>query len=314
MTRTRYSRSTMTNTPPPSEATYPHLNDAARAFVDQTDKARIYAIREGSWLGYKDAKRILERMEELLDYPRITRMPNMLLVAPSFNGKTSILSRFMSLHPPDLDPAGEVTICPVVMVEAPPKPDISDFYTRILDALMTPYKPTASVPEKYSQIKGLFRKMNVRMLIVDEIHHLIAGSLNRQQEFRNALKSLGNETTITMVAAGIEDAYNAFNTDPQMSSRFTPETLPLWKANNEFGSLLATLELRAPLKEQSNLKDPQMMLAIHIRSEGTLGDMCDLVKELAVDAIRSKTERITLDRISSLPWVPPSKRKQFKRL
>jgi hypothetical protein len=199
------------------------------------------------------------------------------------------------------------------MVEAPPKPDITDFYTRILDTLMTPYKPTASVPEKYSQIKRLFRQMDVRMLIVDEIHHLIAGSLNRQQEFRNALKSLGNETMVSMVAAGIEDAYNAFNTDPQMSSRFTPEDLPLWKANIEFGSLLATLELRMPLKLPSNLKDPATMLTIHTRSEGTLGDMCDLVKELAVDAIRSKVERITLERISTLPWVPPSKRKQYKR-
>jgi hypothetical protein len=296
------------------ESSYLHLNDAARALIDQSDKARIYAIRAGAWLGYKDAKRILERMEDLLEYPRITRMPNMLLVAPSFNGKTSILKRFMSMHEPDLDPAAEVTICPVVMVEAPPKPDISDFYTRILDALLTPYKPTASVQEKYSQIKRLFRQMEVRMLIVDEIHHLISGSLNRQQEFRNALKSLGNETMISIVAAGIEDAYNAFNTDPQMSSRFTPEQLPTWRPNNEFGSLLATLELRAPLRQPSNLKDPQMMLAIHTRSEGTLGDACDLIKELAVDAIRNKAERITLTRIASLPWVPPSKRKQYKRL
>jgi hypothetical protein len=297
-----------------SEENYPHLNDSARALIDRTDDERIYAIRKGAWLGYKDAKRILARMEELLAYPRITRMPNMLLVAPSFNGKTSILQRFLSLHSPDMDPDGEVTICPVVMVEAPSKPDISDFYTRILDVLMTPYKPTASVHEKYSQIKRLFRQMDVRMLIVDEIHHLIAGSLNRQSEFRNALKSLGNETGVCIVAAGIEDAYNAFNTDPQMSSRFTPEELSLWKANNDFGSLLATLELRMPLKQSSNLKAPEMMLAIHMRSEGTLGDMCDLVKELAVDAIRSKAERIAFDRINALRWVPPSKRRQHKRL
>lgn len=292
---------------------YPHLNEAASVLVERTDAERIQAIREGSWLGYKDAKRILARMEDLLNYPRITRMQNMLLVAPSFNGKTSILRRFLSLHEPDLDAANEVTICPVVLVESPPKPDIPDFYTRILDALMSPYKPTASPAEKYSQIKKLFRQMEVKMLIVDEIHHLIAGSLNRQQEFRNALKSLGNETMVTIVAAGIEDAYNAFNSDPQMSSRFMPEELPLWKANNEFGSLLATLELRTPLKRASNLKDPATMLAIHTRSEGTLGDMCDLVKELAVDAIRSKAECITLDRVNSLPWAPPSKRKQYRR-
>ncbi|MFZ6746485.1 TniB family NTP-binding protein [Undibacterium sp. JH2W] len=293
---------------------YAHLSEAASAMADCNDEKRIYAIREGTWLGYKDAKRILARMEDLLNYPRITRMPNMLLVAPSFNGKTSILERFLSLHPPDLDPTNEITICPVVLVEAPPKPDISDFYTRILDVLMTPYKPTASVPEKYSQIKKLFRQMEVKMLIVDEIHHLIAGSLNRQQEFRNALKSLGNETSVAIVAAGIEDAYNAFNTDPQMSSRFTPEELPLWRANNEFGALLATLEQRMPLRKPSTLKAPSSMLTIHMRSEGTLGDMCDLVKELAVDAIRTKTECITVERINELTWVPPSKRKQYRRL
>ena len=118
---------------------------------------------------------------------------------------------------------------------------------------------------------------------------------------------------VTIVAAGIEDAYNAFNTDPQMSSRFTPEELPLWNANNEFGSLLATLEMRMPLRQASNLKEPAMMLAIHTRSEGTLGDTCDLVKELAVDAIRSKEERITLERVNELQWVPPSKRKQYRR-
>lgn len=293
---------------------FSHLNEAARALLDVSDEERIRAIRSGTWLGYPRAKEILARMEDLLDYPRVTRMPNMLLVAPSFNGKTSILERFLSQHPPDLDPAGEATICPVVMVESPPNPDTSSFYSRILDALMAPYKPTASAQEKNSQVKLLFKQMDVKMLIVDEIHHLIAGSLNRQKDFRNALKSLGNETKVVIVAAGIEDAYNAFNTDPQMSSRFMPEELPLWRADRQFGALLATLELRTPLGKPSNLKEPAKMLEIHTRSEGTLGDMCDLFKELAVDAIRSKAEEITLERIRSLRWVPPSRRKLHRRL
>ena len=295
-------------------AAYPHLNDAAKELVNAPDVARIHAIRAGTWLGYPRAKEILTRMEDLLEYPRITRMPNMLLVAQSFNGKTSILERFMAQHPPDLDPLGETTICPVVMVESPPTPDVSAFYSRILDALMARYKPAAAVQDKNSQIKVLFRQMGVKMLIVDEIHHLIAGSLNRQKDFRNALKSLGNETKVVIVAAGIEDAFNAFNTDPQMSSRFSPEELPLWRADNQFGSLLATLELRSPLKMPSKLKEPAMMLEMHTRCEGTLGDLCDLFKELAVDAIRRKEEQITLEQIRSLRWVPPSKRKQYQRV
>ena len=199
------------------------------------------------------------------------------------------------------------------MVESPPTPDVSAFYTRILDALFAQYKPTAAVQEKNTQVKHLFKQLGVKMLIVDEIHHLIAGSMNKQRDFRNALKSLGNETKVVIVAAGIEDAYNAFNTDPQMSSRFTPEVLPLWKADVQFGALLATLEKRTPLKKASNLKLPEKMQAIHDRSEGTLGDMCDLFKELAIDAIRSGTEEITLKQINALGWLPPSKRKGQQR-
>lgn len=296
-----------------SPAPYPHLNVTTCALLEGSDKERIRAIRAGTWLAYRRAREILELMEGLLDYPKIIRMPNILLVAPSFNGKTSILRRFLDNHPPSQDPAGEVTICPVLFVESPPGPNIGALYIEILDKLQVPYKTTAGIPEKLSQILKLFKLMDVRILILDEIHHLISGSVARQQEYRNALKSLGNAAQICIVASGTEDAHNAFSTDPQMRSRFRTEELPKWAATNEFGSILATLEQRTPLRLPSNLKDPRMMMAIHLRSEGMLGDICDLVKELAIDAIRNKTEQILLDRITTLKWAPPSHRKQQQR-
>ena len=260
------------------------------------------------------AKFALERMEELLLYPRVTRMPNMLLVGPSFSGKTSIIERFLELHPPVIDLEAEVNVCPVVVVEAPHKPDISDFYSRILDALGGPYKPTAPTSEKYSQVKRLFKHLDVHVLVVDEIHHLIAGSMNRQREFRNALKSLGNETKVCIVAAGIEEAYNAFNADPQMSSRFVPLVLPKWKAGEQMGTLLATLEHRMPLRLPSHLGSVEMMMEIDSRAEGPLGDVCDFVRAAGVNAIRNGAEKITLTQLKHLNWVPPSKRKHYPRM
>lgn len=161
-----------------TDTQFPHLNESAKTLVTASDEERIRGIRAGTWLAYPRAKEILARLEDLLAYPRITRMPNILLVAPSFNGKTSILERFKELHPPDIDPSKEATHYPIVMIEAPPIPDVSSFYSRILDALMTPYKPISNIQDKNSQIKLLFKKLGVKMLIVDEIHHLIAGSLN----------------------------------------------------------------------------------------------------------------------------------------
>ncbi len=290
-----------------------HLHKNAQAQLDLSEVERIRIIQAGSWMALDHAKRAIERMEELLAHPRVTRMPNLLLVGASFSGKTSIIEHFRDMHLPDLDPTAECSTCPVIMVEAPFKPDISDFFSRILDALMCPYKPTSPPHEKYSQIKRLFKQLDVRVLIVDEIHHLIAGSLNRQREFRNALKSLGNETKVCIVAAGIEEAYNAFNADSQMSSRFVPMVLPKWCAGQAMGSLLATLESRMPLKLASNLASVPMMMEIDRRAEGPLGDICDLVRTAGVDAIRKKTEQITLKQLQGLDWTPPSKRKHYPR-
>lgn len=296
-----------------SNSNLAHLHKNAREQVDLGDKERIRIIQAGSWMALDHAKRALERMEELLAHPPVTRMPNLLLVGASFSGKTSIIEHFRDMHLPDLDPTAEFSTCPVVMVEAPYKPDTSDFYSRILDALMSPYKPTAPAQAKYSQIKRLFKQLGVRVLIVDEIHHLIAGSLNRQREFRNALKSLGNETKVCIIAAGIEESYNAFNADPQMASRFVPMTLPKWTAGQAMGNLLATLESRMPLRLPSNLASVAMMMEIDRRAEGTLGDICDLVRTAGVDAIRKKTEQITLKQLQTVDWTPPSKRKHYPR-
>ena len=300
----------MTTTDPASNE-YAHLHPKARAQLDLPDKERIKIIQAGSWISLDHAKRAIERMEELRDHPIVTRMPNLLLIGSSFSGKTTIIEHFLQANQPSHDPTSETSKCPVIMVEAPPKPHTGDFYSRILEKLMAPFKPNAGDEEKLAQIKTLFQQLEVRVLIIDEIHHLIAGGLKAQREFRNALKSLGNLTKVCMVAAGTEEADAAINLDPQLSSRFQPMLMPKWKVGKDMGVLLATLEQRMPLRHPSNLKSPEVMAEIALRAEQTLGDICDLVRTAGVDAIRQKTERITLERLKELDWVPPSKRRKY---
>lgn len=290
-----------------------HLDDKARQKLLLSDEERIRSIRVGTWVGIEHVKEVLDRLEDMLQTPEVTRPPCMLVVGPAFSGKTSIAEHFVALHPPDLSPDNETTVAPVVMIDAPPKPDLSDFYSRILDRLMAPYKPTASTHEKYAQVKRLFRELGVKMLIVDEIHHLIAGSLNRQREFRNAIKSLSNETKVSLVVLGIEEARTAIYSDEQFSSRFIPYELPMWSNDKAFARLLRTMERRTPLRKPSDLGSPDMVNVIYSKSESNLGDIFDLVKEASVMAIRNGSECITRELLDSMKWVPPSKRKLFRR-
>lgn len=292
------------------ESRYPHLGKAALKQIELPDDQRILAIKEGPWIPYPRAKQILDRMEELLEYPRIDRMPHMMIIGASNNGKTKILRHFEEKHKPDKNPGGEYSIIPVVLIEAPPKPDLGDFYDRILTAIWQPYSIRAKDPDKAREIKKVCHNIQLKLLMVDEIQHINAGAPGKQLEFRNGLKSLGNELKISIIGAGVEEAFNTFNTDPQLSNRFEPEFLPKWKLDNEFGDLLASFERQLPLKKPSNLRaDPALAQKVLWMGEGILGEIHEVLKRAATQAIKEKTEQITLEIIEKIRWTQPSKRK-----
>lgn len=288
---------------------YPHLLAHIDELADADDRTRIRAIQAGVWIGYSRAREILEQMELLLDHPRIDRMPNMLLVAPTNNGKTQILRRFLDKHPPNPNPEGDVTITPVVFVMAPPTPDIGDLCVRILEAVGAPYKEIGTPAERIRTVKKILGGIGTRVLMIDDIQHMLSGGPVKQREFRNAIKDLGNALKMPIVAAGIEEAYTVFATDPQLSNRFPPETLPTWGLDLETGRFLETLERHLPLRKPSGLKAPELVQQIVFMSEGTIGEMHTLVKKAAIDSIKKGTEAISLEILKGLRWTPPSKRK-----
>jgi AAA+ superfamily predicted ATPase len=146
--------------------------------------------------------------------------------------------------------------------------------------------------------------------MIDEIQHIIAGGQAKQREFRNSLKSLGNELQISIICAGVEEAFNAFNTDPQLSNRFEPEFLPKWNINDEYGDLLESFERRLPLKKPSNPRgDPTIAQKVLWMSEGILGETHEVLKRAAILAIKEKAEQVTLKLIEKIRWTLPSKRK-----
>ncbi len=288
---------------------YPHLGKTAIRQLELPDKERILALQQDTWISYTQAKNILARMEELFERPRVTRMPNMLITGPSNNGKTQILRRFEKLHKPDPNPDGEYSIVPVLFVEAPAKPDIGAFYDNILEAVWQPYSIRAKDPEKEHEVRNVLRNIQLKVLLIDEIQHVIAGGQAKQREFRNSLKSLGNQLKISIVAAGVTEAFNAINTDEQLSNRFEPEFLPKWNLDNNYGDLLESFERRIPLKKPSNLRNATIAQKVLWMSEGILGEIHEVLKRAAILAIKDKTEQITLKSIEKIRWTMPSKRK-----
>ena len=76
----------------------------------------------------------------------------------------------------------------------------------------------------------LMRATDVQLLVIDEVHNLLCGTRDRQRRFLNALRWLGNELQIPLVAVGTAEAMRAIHSDDQLANRFTPFVLPPWKA------------------------------------------------------------------------------------
>jgi len=77
---------------------YAHLHPSVRRFADEDAQSRIRRIRTDRWIGYARAEAVLAALEDLRSFPKRTRMPNLLLVGPSNNGKTMIVEKFRSEH------------------------------------------------------------------------------------------------------------------------------------------------------------------------------------------------------------------------
>jgi hypothetical protein len=293
-------------------AEYPHLHDSARTYASESDEARIRHIRSERWITYARAEAALQQLDDLLTVPKRTRMPNLLLVGPTNNGKTMILEKFRRSHPPTAASATEhgAADVPVLMVQMPAAPDESRFFGAILKDVGLPHLLPARAGKRQDAAVRLLQETRVRLLIIDEVHNILSGSRLHQRRLLNLLRWLGNELQIPLVASGTAEALHAVQSDDQLANRFEPLALPRWSDGPQYRQLLSTLDVLLPLRQPSHLARPALARKILASAEGVLGEVLTIVTRAAIRAISSGTEAITMKIIDEIGFIPPSQRRR----
>lgn len=284
-----------------------HLHPDLRYVLGLSAEERIAFMDQPRWLGYPLANRIIEAMRGLMEKPSRPRMPNLLMVGESNNGKTTIVQRFFKLHGQgyvneDADP-----VKPIIVTQSPPSADEKGLYIAILESFWAPYRPTDPVSKLRYQVIHQLRACHTRLLIIDEFHSLLTGGAVKQRETMNAIKLLCNELMLPIVGVGTRDAVRVLHSDPQHASRFDVVTLPAWTLTQDFQKLLAGFEKILPLKQASHLHKPELASSLHAVSGGNLGDLHRLLVECANAAILSGKEHIDGDIIQSKAWLRPTR-------
>jgi len=279
-----------------------HLIPDAKQLLELPTEQRVEAALRDRWIGYPRAHEALERLADLVNHPATLRMPNLLLVGDSGNGKSTILERFSSQHQVQEREDGS-PYCPVVSVEMPSEPNEGRFWSEVLFALCIAHRDKASAQQKKNQAVEVLRYVGCRALVIDEIHNILFGHFRAQRHFLGVIKNLSNELKIPIVAAGTPEAVSALQTDPQLGRRFEVFSLPTWDLDRSFLQLLASFERVLSLAYPSNLPSRDLATKLHGMSDGVIGELNRVLKRATVVAVRRGEERISLDTLNNLNWV-----------
>jgi hypothetical protein len=272
-----------------------HLAPEAHAVLELSDEQRIAFLAEDRWIDYPRARKVLQELERLLACPRRTRMPSLLIHGESNIGKSMIIQKFLRDHPQRefYHDTGMLQL-EGLAVEMPSAPTERRVYGQLLLAINAPYRPGDRLAAVESTALTLLRQIKPKMIVGDEVHNLLAGSAREQRASLNLLKFLSNQVPCSIVALGTRDALAAFQTDPQIASRFPGLELPRWQENEDLRGFLAGFERQLPLRKVSRISDDRAIVSsIMHATSGITGDIAALLSRAAEAAIRARTECIT---------------------
>ncbi|GEM71812.1 MULTISPECIES: TniB family NTP-binding protein [Sphingomonas] len=283
-----------------------HLAEDYRERAMWADKERIAWIRMDRWLGFPKAETVRKTLDAMLRYPPRTRMPCLLIYGQTGMGKSRIVERFEAENPRGFnDTTGTATI-PVVAVQLPPQPTDGEFYGEVLEKLGAGFAGRGDVQRARQLTRRIMGQVGARMLILDEINHMLACTPRQQRVFLNTLRYLANDLQIPLVCTGNHEARAALLTDAALAERFDAVELVRWQNDEPFRLLMVTLAAILPLRKPSQLEEERCRTAILDLSDGNTGRIFRLVETLAVRAIENGTERIEVSDLDADDLVLPS--------
>ena len=146
-------------------------------------------------------------------------------------GKTMIMERFRDDNPPGFDPGTGRERTPVLAMEMVGKPGERRFYAELLALLGAPQSPRADIVQMEQGVLRLLKAVGVQVLLIDEVHNILAGSHRDQRVVLNTLRFLSNRLQISLVCFGVTDAREAISGDVQQGASKNSRLAVGWRTS-----------------------------------------------------------------------------------
>ena len=278
-----------------------HLTPATAELLASSENERITLIREERWVTFSRARLALEAPKALLVRPRTTRMRSIAVYADSGMGRTMLMNRFKRANPLVYNAAERRSISPVVALQMPSHGTERRFYAHLLSEVGVPFFARATILDLETQAFRSLKRMDVKLLMLDEVHNILAGSAKERRILLNMLRYISNELKISLVCLGISEAREAISGDAQLARRFEELPLTRWQGNEDFQELIVAILRHLPLKLASQISARALRHVLQL-TDGVTAQIFGMFNDLAVEAIRSGAECI--EDVSIEAWRP----------
>lgn len=252
----------------------------------------------------------LQRLGELIATPARVRMPCLLIYGASGAGKSMLLEKFQRDHAESCQRRSGRRV--IVAAQMPPVPLIRSLYGELIRALNADVSPTLRLHELECMAIAMLKHAAPRMILIDEIQHLLSCNAREQRAALNALKYLANQLRVSVVAAGTHEALHVMRYDPQIASRFEQLELPLWQESDELRRFIAGYLTLLPVRRAPAAIDKRFVEYLVELTDGVTGRIVDVLRRGATHAMAERSARVGLEELqfvgARLPTIVGQKR------
>lgn len=274
-------------------SSFSHLDAGVAALLKLPVAERIERIMGDVLVIHGCLATILNEARWMVMAPRTQRARGLIVVAAPGSGKTAVSELLKLQYPIDAEEPGSPARARVLALSISGVRTTKAVLSRVLLATSAPLARRYTISDHEELALDLLRRMQVRLLILDEVQDLLNVRESEQLRVMEVLKHFMNELRLPILGLGTSPAAGAFKADPHLSARFECRVLPRWQEGEEFGQFLTAYEGRLPLRYRSDLCRPAAQKALIKASGGILDGIVRRIKAAAIQAVVDGTERIT---------------------
>ncbi|TDK61790.1 hypothetical protein E2K98_12955 [Bacillus salipaludis] len=189
----------------------------------------------------------------------------------------------------------------ILSAKIPSPVRISTFTEALLDKLGDPYPTSGKLGNKIHRLQKLIIKCEVELIMLDEFQHFVKTEKPKDMyHVADNFKSLINETGVSVVLFGLDEAEKIFSENKQLGRRFTiKEVIFPFNYNdqasiNEFRALLSQIDRKLPFVELAGLGTAELADKIMIATNGVMNSIMKLIKDAALNALIQDKEKIDM--------------------